>query len=265
MLGAASKKLISKKEPEKRLLLSFKNMAGRNRTGRITMRHQGGGAKKLYRIIDFGQEMLNVPGVVEALEYDPYRTCLIALIKYEDGHKRYILAPYNLQVGDKIVCQEFAPTVLGNRLKLKNVPIGTTIYNIELVPGMGGKIARSAGVASQVMAQEGKYANLKMPSGEVRKVLSECLVTIGSFSKAVHRFQQWGKAGISRLKGVRPSVRGSAMNACDHPHGGGKNKQPIGRHPRTAWGKPALGVKTRNRNKWTSKFIVQRRVKKNKK
>jgi len=265
MLSPESKKLISRKEPEKRLLLSFKNMAGRNNTGRITMRHQGGGAKKLYRIIDFGQEMLGVPGVVEALEYDPNRTCLIALIKYENGQKRYILAPHTLKVGDKIVCQDLVEISLANRLKLKNVPVGAVVYNIELVPGMGGKIARSAGNGAQVMAQEGKYANLKMPSSEIRKVLGECFVSIGALSNPEHRFQQLGKAGTARLKGVRPTTRGSAMNACDHPHGGGKNKQPIGRHPRTAWGKVALGVKTRNKHKWTSKLIMQRRVKKNKK
>ncbi|MDD5750571.1 MAG: 50S ribosomal protein L2 [Candidatus Pacebacteria bacterium] len=253
--------VFTKKDPEKALVTILKKKSGRNNTGRITMRHQGGGVKRYYRLVEFGQTNPGQTASVVAIEYDPNRTCYIALVRYNSGQKQYILAPQGMKVGDEVVCDEKAPLNPGNRLKLKNVPLGAMVYNIELVPGMGGKMARGAGSCAQVMAQEGKYANLKMPSGEVRKVLGECFVSIGSLSNPEHRFKQIGKAGTARLKGIRPSVRGSAMNACDHPHGGGKNKQPIGRHPRTAWGKPALGVRTR-RSKWTDKLILQRRVKK---
>ncbi|MCL5011052.1 MAG: 50S ribosomal protein L2 [Patescibacteria group bacterium] len=261
MLSQFSKKILTKKRPEKRLTFILKQKAGRNNTGRITVRHQGSGVKKKYRMIDFGQEKPDIQAVVEAIEYDPNRTCLIALILYNDGVRRYVLAPQGLAVGDRIICAQKAPLETGNRMKLKNIPIGSTVYNIELEPGRGGCIARSAGSSVQVMAQEGRYANLKMPSGEMRKVLCECFASLGSLSNSEHRFQKMGKAGIARKKGIRPTVRGSAMNACDHPHGGGKNKQPIGRHPRTPWGKIALGGKTRKK-KWTDKLIMQRRIKK---
>lgn len=261
-MATVKEKIITKKEPEKGLIRILKSQAGRNNTGRITMRHQGGGVKKFYRLIDFGQPNLGESGgLVTAIEYDPNRTCFIALIEDTAGQKRYILCPEGLKVGDKVVYNETAPFETGNRLKLKNVQVGSAVYNIELVPGMGGKLCRSAGSSAQVMARDDKYVNLKMPSGEIRKVLGECFVSAGSLSNAEHRFHQLGKAGVARRKGQRPGVRGSAMNACDHPHGGGKNKQPIGRHPCSAWGKPALGVKTRKR-KWTDQLILQRRIKK---
>ncbi|PIU16199.1 50S ribosomal protein L2 [bacterium (Candidatus Gribaldobacteria) CG08_land_8_20_14_0_20_39_15] len=256
--------IFTKKEPEKGLIKILKKYAGRNNTGRITVRHQGGRVKRYYRCIEFAQPNLGDEAKVISIEYDPNRTCYIALIQYESGCKQYILSPQGIKLGDKIVCAEKAPLNPGNRIKLKNAPVGAMVHNIELIPGMGGKLSRSAGSFAQVMAQEGKYANLKMPSGEVRRILGECFVSVGSLSNPEHRFRKLGKAGISRLKGRRPSVRGSAMNACDHPHGGGKNKQPIGRHPRTPWGKPALGVKTR-RSKWTDKLILQRRVNKKRK
>lgn len=256
--------ILTKKEPEKSLLRILKQHAGRNNSGRVVVRHRGGGVKKMYRIIDFGQSKKDITAVVEAIEYDPNRTCFIALLKYEDGTKKYILAPEGLKIGQKVICADKAPVEIGNRMKLKNIPVGTIVHNVELLPMAGGKLAKSAGAGILVMGQEGKYTQLKMPSSEIRKVLSECFASIGSLSNAEHRFQKIGKAGISRKKGRRPVVRGSAMNACDHPHGGGKNKQPLGRHPRTAWGKPALGVKTRKR-KWTDKLIIQRRLKKKRK
>ncbi|MDD4989916.1 MAG: 50S ribosomal protein L2 [Candidatus Pacebacteria bacterium] len=256
--------ILSKKQPERNLLRVLKKTAGRNNTGRVTVRHKGGGVKRKYRIIDFGQIKMNVPAVVQAIEYDPNRTCHIALLKYSSGEKNYILAPNELKAGDEIICAEKAPITLANRMKLKNIPVGTTVYNIELFPMAGGRLARSAGTAIQIMGHEGRYTQLKMPSSEIRKVLSECFASVGSLSNPEHRFKQIGKAGTARKMGRRPTVRGSAMNACDHPHGGGKNKQPIGRHPRTAWGKPALGVKTR-KSKWTDQLIIQRRVKKKRK
>lgn len=256
--------VLSKKQPERNLLRVLKKTAGRNNTGRVTVRHKGGGVKRKYRIIDFGQVKMNAPAVVEAIEYDPNRTCHIALLKYSSGEKNYILAPNGLKAGDEIICAEKAPIVLANRMKLKNIPVGTTVHNIELFPMAGGRMARSAGTGIQIMGHEGRYTQLKMPSSEVRKVLSECFASVGSLSNPEHRFKQIGKAGTARRMGRRPTVRGSAMNACDHPHGGGKNKQPIGRHPRTAWGKPALGVKTR-KSKWTDKLIIQRRMKKRRK
>jgi len=255
---------LTKKQPERSLLRVLKKTAGKNNTGRITVRHKGGGVKRKYRLIEFGQVKMNVPGVVKNIEYDPNRTCFIALLKYTDGEKKYILAPNGLKVDDEVICLEKAPVAPANRMKLKNIPAGTSVHNIELVPMAGGKLARSAGSSILIMGHEGKYTQLKMPSGEVRKVLGECFASIGSLSNPEHRFKQIGKAGTARKTGKRPTVRGSAMNACDHPHGGGKNKQPIGRHPRTAWGKPALGVKTR-KSKWTDKLIIQRRIKKKRK
>ena len=212
-------------------------------------------------MIEFGQKGIGEKAKVLALEYDPNRTCHIALVEIQDGSKAYVLAPQGLKIGQEMLYSNEAPANIGNRLKLKEIPVGTFVFNIELIPGQGGIIGRSAGVAVQVMGHEGKYSQVKMPSGEIRKILGECFASIGSLSNPEHRFRSLEKAGIARKKGIRPSVRGSAMNACDHPHGGGKNKQPIGKHPRTAWGKKALGVKTRNPRKWTNKLIVQRRVK----
>lgn len=253
--------ILAKKRPEKSLLLPIKKKAGKNNTGRITVRHKGGGAKRLYRIIEFGQARMGQLGRVEAIEYDPNRTCFIALLRYNDGYKQYILAPDGLKAGDSVICGESTELKAGNRIRLANTVVGTMVHNIELQPGMGGQIARTAGSSGQVMAQEGKYTNIKMPSGEIRKILNVCFCSVGNLSNPEHRFEQMGKAGIARLRGIRPSVRGSAMNACDHPHGGGKNAQPIGlRYPKTPWGKHALGVKTRKR-KNSDRLIMQRRGK----
>lgn len=252
-------KILTKKKPEKRLLLSLKRKAGRASSGRITIRHRGGGVKRLYRIVDFGQEKLGIPGKVAALEYDPNRTAHLALVEYQDGEKRYILAPHDLKVGDEIICQEKAEIKIGNRMKLMNVPVGTQVYNIELEPGKGGKIVRSAGTSAKVITQEPPYTHLEMPSKEIRKVSQQCFASIGQVSHPEHRFEEIGKAGRRRLKGWRPTVRGSAMTPASHPHGGGKAKAPIGlKYPKTPWGKPALGVKTRKK-KWTDKFIIKRR------
>ncbi len=252
-------KILTKKEPEKRLLLRLKKRAGRARSGRITVRHKGGGAKRLYRIIDFRQEKLNIKGRVIALEYDPYRTAFIALIEYEDGDRRYQIAPQDLKVGDEIICSEKAEVKVGNRMKLKNIPVGTLVYNIELEPGQGGKMVRGAGTSAKVLAHEGKYTHLEMPSKEIRKVLQECFASVGAVSRPEHIYVKLGKAGRARWKGRRPTVRGTAMIPPAHPHGGGEGKAPIGlKHPKTPWGKPAKGVKTRKR-KWTDKYIIQRR------
>lgn len=259
-------KISNRNNPEKSLLVILKKKAGRSNTGRITVRHKGGGAKQKYRIIEFGQSSLPFPlkMKINSIEYDPNRTCLIALAVSENGKKMYVLAPNGLKVGNETVWDEKTPVSVGNRMKVKNIPIGTDVYNIEIEPGNGGKIARSAGNFCQIMGQEGKYVHLKMPSSEIRKVFGECFASIGQLSRSHHRFEEIGKAGKSRWKGVRPSVRGSAMNACDHPHGGGKNKVGIGmKAPKTPWGKKALGVKTRRRKKWTNKMILQRRKKKN--
>lgn len=254
--------LLSKKRPEKRLLLFLFKKAGRGQGGRITVRHRGGGAKRLYRIINFGQEKINIKGKITALEYDPFRTAFIALVQYEDGDKRYIIAPQGLKVGDEIVCRESAELKAGNRMKLKNIPVGTAVHNIEIEPGRGGKLAKSAGSSAKVLAHEGKYAQVEMPSTEVRKILQECFATVGQVSRIEHKYMKLGKAGRTRHKGIRPTVRGSAMNPPDHPHGGGEGKTPIGlKYPKTPWGKPARGVKTRKR-RWTDKYIIQRRKRK---
>ncbi len=254
-----------KKKPEKSLLRPIRKKAGRNRTGRITVRHRGGGVKRHYRVIDFGQERMGETAKVLGIEYDPNRTCDIALVEYPDAKKSYLLAPDGLKEGDEIIVDEKAPLKTGNRMRLKNIPVGTMVYNIELTPDRGGRIARGAGASAQVMAHEGKYTNLKMPSTEIRKVFSECFASIGQLSNPEHRFEKIGKAGRVRLKGRRPRVRGSAMNPVDHPHGGGEGKAPIGlKHPKTKWGKPALGVKTRRKKRYSNKFIVQRRKKKKK-
>jgi len=254
---------LTKKRPEKRLVKYLYRNVGRSKaSGQITTRHKGGGVKKMYRVIEFAQTRQNAPAKVIALEYDPNRTAFIALVQYADGVKNYIVAPQGLKVGDEIVFSEKAPLNPGNRLQLKNIPVGTNVYNIELEPGRGGKIVRSAGAAAQVLAHEGMYVNLKMPSSEIRKVHGNAFASIGMVSNPENRFYNLGKAGKSRHKGRRPHVRGSAMNPVDHPHGGGEGRQPIGlKHPKTPWGRPALGVKTRNRKKWTNKFIIERRKK----
>jgi large subunit ribosomal protein L2 len=257
-----TKKILSNKKPEKRLLLTLKNRAGRNNQGRITVRHKGGGVKKRYRIVDFGQNKKDIKAKVSAIEYDPYRTAFIMLLEYEDGEKRYSLAPEGIKVGDEIICKDKADLKKGNRMKIKNIPVGTAVFNIELIFGQGGKIIRSAGSTAKILAQEEKYANFQMPSGEIRKIDSECFATIGEASHSEWRYVRIGKAGTSRRRGKRPTVRGSAMNPVDHPHGGGEGRTSIGlKHPKTPWGKPALGVKTRKRKKWTNKLIIQRRQK----
>jgi len=257
-------KTITKKKPEKRLLLSLKRRAGRSRTGRITVRHKGGGAKRLYRIVDFGQRRIDEAAKVIAVEYDPYRTAFLILLEYADGEKRYQIAPGDIAVGDEIVCAEKAEIKTGNRMKLKNIPGGTMVYNIELEPGRGGKIVRSAGTTAKVLAHEGKYVHIEMPSSEVRKILEECYATVGTVSHAEWRYVVIAKAGRNRLRGRRPTVRGSAMNPVDHPHGGGEGRSPIGmKYPKTPWGKHALGVKTRGK-RWTDMYIIKRRKKKKK-
>ena len=256
---------LSKKRPEKSLLKYVKRNNGRSATtGRITTRHKGGGVKKLYRVIEFSQTRLDSPAIVTALEYDPNRTAFIALIQYKDDKKiQYIIAPQELKIGDEIIFAEKAELTVGNRIKLKNIPVGTAVYNVELEAGKGGKIVRSAGSSAQVLAHDEGYVNLKMPSTEVRKFKGECFATIGSVSNPENRFYRVGKAGTNRHRGIRPATRGSAMNPCDHPHGGGEGRQPIGlKHPKTPWGLPALGVKTRNRKKWSNKLIISRRKKK---
>ena len=258
----STNKLISKKRPEKKLTVSLKKKGGRSGSGRISVRHRGGGVKRLYRLVDFGQEKPDIKGKILALEYDPNRTAFIALVEYEDGDKRYILAPIGLKENDEIICSEKAVLKPGNRMRLKNVPPGTDVYNIELEPGRGGKMVRSAGTSAKILAHEGRYTQLKMPSGEIRKILRECFASIGQVSNPRKRFKKLGKAGRRRLKGWRPAVRGTVMNPIDHPHGGGSGKSPIGlKHPKTPWGKPALGVKTR-RKKWTNKLIIKRRKRK---
>ncbi len=255
-------KLLTKKEPEKGLLLSIKRRAGRNNTGRITVRHKGSGAKRLYRIVDFGQGKIDAPAKVIAIEYDPYRTAFIMLLEYKDGQKRYQIAPAGLKTGDEVICKEQAEVKTGNRMKIKNIPVGTLVYSVELEPGRGGKIVRSAGSSARVLAHEGKYANIQMPSGEVRKVLTEGYASIGSVCFPEWKYINIGKAGSNRRRGVRPAVRGSAMNPVDHPHGGGEGRTSIGlKYPKTPWGKHASGVKTRGK-KWTDKYILQRRKKK---
>ena len=254
--------ILSKKRPEKRLVISLKKTGGRGNSGRITVRHRGGGAKKLYRIIDFGEEKLNLPAKVISLEYDPYCTAFIMLLQYQDGEKRYQILPQGLKVGDEIIAADKAEVRLGNRIKLKNIPVGTMVYNIELEPGRGGKMVRGAGTAAKVLAQEGGFTHLILPSTEVRKVKGECFASVGVISRPEHKYVKLGKAGKSRYRGKRPTVRGTAMNPCDHPHGGGEGKTSIGMPgPKTPWGKPARGVKTR-RKKLTDKFIIRRRKKK---
>ncbi len=256
---------ITKKKPEKSLLKIKKRKGGRNNQGKITVRHRGGGAKRYIRIIDFKQDKLDMSAEVLAIEYDPNRGARIALVQYEDKSKKYIIAPNGLKVGDKIIAskKDDIEIKVGNRMPLKNISAGISVYNIELVPGGGAKIARGAGTEVKVMGVEDKYAQLKMPSGEVRLVSKECMASIGQVSNPDYRLIRWGKAGRVRHKGIRPTVRGKVMNPVDHPHGGGEGNQPIGlKHPKTPWGKPALGVKTRKKNKSSDKLILQRRKKK---
>ena len=251
---------LSKVKPEKSLLESLKKTAGRNSYGRITVRHHGGGNKIKYRIIDFKRDKVGMPAEVKTIEYDPNRTAFIALVQYEDGEKRYILAPHGLKVGDHVLSGEGADIKPGNCLPIANIPLGTMIHNIELIPGRGGQLVRSAGGAAQLMAKEGVAAQVRLPSGEVRFIKMNCHATIGQVSNIDQENQNRGKAGKTRHLGIRPTVRGSVMNPCDHPHGGGEGKSPIGRSgPVTPWGKPALGYKTRKKNHRTDKQIVKRR------
>ena len=255
-------KIITKKNPEKKLIVFFKKRAGRARSGRITVRHQGGGARRLYRIVDFGQEKLGIPAKLIAVEYDPNRTSFIGLFEYQGGEKRYRLLPQGLKVGDAVLCADETPIKVGNRTKLKNVPVGSQVYNVEIEPGKGGRLMRGAGTSAKILAQEGGFVHLVFSSSEIKKVSGECFASIGQVSFPEHKFINLGKAGRARLLGRRPAVRGTAMNPVDHPHGGGEGRTGIGlKYPKTPWGKPALGVKTRKR-KWTDKFIIQRRKKK---
>jgi large subunit ribosomal protein L2 len=250
---------ITKDEPEKSLTVGLRKTGGRNNMGRVTARHRGGGNKRLYRIIDFKRNKDGVAAKVVAIEYDPNRSARIALLQYEDGEKRYILAPVGLEVGATVMSGPDADILPGNALPLQNIPVGTLVHNIELNPGKGGQLVRSAGAAAQILAKEGNYATLRMPSGEMRLVHLSCRATVGQVGNLDHENEVWGKAGKSRWLGRRPHVRGSAMTPRDHPHGGGEGKAPIGLpHPKTPWGKPALGVKTR-RNKRTNRFILKRR------
>lgn len=250
---------ITTNKPEKSLLAVKNKSGGRNATGRITVRHIGGGNRVKYRIIDFRRNKDNIPAKVATIEYDPNRSAFIALLHYVDGEKRYILAPVGLNVGDTIVSGADADIKVGNSLPLENIPVGTFVHNIEMHPGKGGQIARAAGISAQLMAKEGKYATLRMPSGEMRYILAKCRATIGQVGNVDHEIVSIGKAGKTRHMGVRPTVRGSVMNPCDHPHGGGEGKSPVGRPgPVTPWGKPALGYKTRKKKNTTSKFIIKR-------
>ena len=251
---------ITKKTPEKSLLASKKKTSGRNNQGKITVRHHGGGNRQKYRIIDFKRNKDGIPATVIGIEYDPNRTANIALICYADGEKAYILAPQGLTDGMKVMNGATAEIKVGNCLPLENIPVGTEIHNIELYPGRGGQLVRTAGVSAQLMAKEGKYATLRLPSGEMRMVSLNCRATIGTVGNADHNLINYGKAGRMRHMGIRPTVRGSVMNPNDHPHGGGEGRAPIGRSgPLTPWGKPALGLKTRKKNKASNKLIVRRR------
>ena len=251
---------ITKATPEKSLTVTLKKNSGRNNQGKITTRHQGGRVKRKYRIIDFKRNKLNVPGVVASIEYDPNRTANIALINYVDGEKRYIIAPKNLTIGTRIEAGENVDIIIGNALPLMNIPVGTVVHNIELRPGKGGELARSAGSSAQILGREGKYVMLRLSSGEQRKVLGTCMATVGEVGNEDSSLVKVGKAGRNRYKGIRPTVRGSVMNPNDHPHGGGEGRAPVGRKaPMTPWGKPALGLKTRKKNKQSNKMIVRRR------
>ncbi|MGA1846799.1 50S ribosomal protein L2 [Deferribacter abyssi] len=250
---------ITKTEPEKSLVVPLKKKSGRNNYGRITVRHKGGGHKRLYRIIDFKRNKDGIPATVKSIEYDPNRSARIALLAYADGEKRYIIAPIGIKVGDTILSGQGADIKPGNALKLKDIPVGTVIHNIEMRPGKGGQLARSAGTYAQLLSKEGKYCHVRLPSGEIRLILAECKATIGQVSNPDHENIKIGKAGRSRWLGIRPTVRGTAMNPIDHPHGGGEGRSKGGRHPVTPWGKPTKGYKTRKKNKPSDKYIVSRR------
>lgn len=251
---------ITKTEPEKSLIKIKKNKAGRS-GGKITVRHRGGGAKRYLRKIDFKQDKFDLPGKILSIEYDPNRTARIALVQYSDGEKRYIIAPFGLKVGDEIISSKTKAEIkIGNRMPLVMIPIGTMVHNVELKPGAGGVLVRGAGLGAQLLAIEGDYAQLKLPSKEIRMVSKDCMATIGEVSAKDKRLIRWGKAGRTRQRGRRPAVRGKAMNPVDHPHGGGEGVSPIGlKYPKTPWGKHALGVKTRKVGKWSDKFILKRR------
>ncbi|MDU2373511.1 MAG: 50S ribosomal protein L2 [Peptoniphilus harei] len=261
-MTVASFEEITKTTPEKSLLTTINKTAGRNTHGRITSRHRGGGVKRKYRIIDLKRDKDNIPARVAAIEYDPYRTAYIALLNYADGEKRYIIQPNGLKVGDIVESGSDADIKVGNTLMLADIPVGTTVHNVEMTPGRGGQIARSAGSSAQLMAKEGKYAQLRLPSGEFRLISQRCKATIGQVGNISHELITLGKAGKSRYLGRRPHVRGSAMNPVDHPHGGGEGRTPIGRpSPMTPWGKKALGLKTRKKSKKSDMYIVRRRTK----
>ncbi len=264
MTGIDYKKDLTVSKPHKPLVKSLKKRAGRSRQGRITVRHQGGGHKRKYRIIDFKRDKFDIPAKVESIEYDPNRSAFISLITYKDGEKRYILAPRDLKVGDEVITGEKVSLKPANRMPLKNMPVGTLVYNVELISGKGGQIVRSAGVSAQVTAIEGGYVHLTLPSSEIRMIPENAMASIGSLSKSEHRFINLGKAGRSRWLGRRPAVRGVAMNPVDHPHGGGEGRSPVGqlKGPKTPWGKKAYGVKTRNKKKYSNKFIIKRMKKK---
>ncbi len=250
---------ISKAKPERSLLEDQRKSGGRNNAGRITVRHIGGGNRRKYRVIDFKRNKAGIPATVKSIQYDPNRSANIALLVYADGEKKYILAPVGLNVGDKVMSGAGADIKVGNALPLSEIPVGTTIHNIELKPGRGGQIARSAGIAAQLMAREGAFATVKMPSGEMRLIPVACKATIGQVGNVEHEIIRVGKAGKTRHLGTRPTVRGSVMNPNDHPHGGGEGKSPVGHAgPETPWGKPALGYKTRKKKNPTSKFILKR-------
>jgi large subunit ribosomal protein L2 len=252
---------ITATKPYKRLTEPLKKTGGRNNQGRITTRHRGGGAKRLYRIIDWKRNKLGVAAQVRTIEYDPNRSARIALLEYEDGEKRYIIAPVGVRVGQRLMSGPEAELTAGNALALRDIPTGTVVHNVELQPGRGAQLVRSAGVGAQLMAKEGNWATLRLPSGEMRRVHITCMATIGQVGNPEHATVKIGKAGRSRWLGRRPHVRGAAMNPRDHPHGGGEGKAPAGGQPQTPWGKPAMGYKTR-RNKATTKYIVRRRGKK---
>ncbi len=250
---------ITKTVPEKSLTVPLNRTGGRNNQGRITTRHKGGGHKRMYRIIDFKRNKENIPAKVASIEYDPNRSANIALLHYADGEKRYILAPQGLKIGDQIISGATADIKVGNALPLINIPVGTFVHHVELYPKGGAKMVRSAGTGAQLMAKEGNYATLRLPSGEMRMVRIECMATIGQVGNEDQENINIGKAGRSRWKGIRPANRGVVMNPCDHPHGGGEGRSPVGRTPVTPWGKPALGAKTRNKKKASSKLIVKAR------
>ena len=254
---------ITKKEPERSLVTDLRHKAGRNHHGKITVRHQGGGARRKYRIIDFKRNKDGIPATVKAIEYDPNRTCFIALLYYADGEKRYILAPLGLKVGDTVMSGPDADIKPGNCLPIENIPLGTLIHNVEIKVGRGGQMVRSAGTAAQLMAKEGAYAQVRLPSGEVRKGAMNARATVGQVGNTDHSNVRVGKAGRSRHMGIRPAVRGVVMNPCDHPHGGGEGKSPVGMPaPMSPWGKKTQGVKTRKHRKYSDKLIISRKSKK---